>query len=291
MCIQIDLDQTTGMKSLITDGSKEGRVYLDSAETSFHIACLMKDFECKADSPIYGDESFDGYEMTNRFANANRDLTLYKPLTMMRNVITFSGENDNYTVDMSLVPFLKYSIALDTDKMAYFTRAFSEQYTAMEPVLSKLDGNSYLDMKLYNTYGRANNYFIGPQDGVDNLWDSEILLDNVYVQINLRLSVYDRSMYTQTVEAVVNEIKTYFNALDAADNTDIHVSDLIHTIVENQPNVRYVRFIGFNDYDANKQSIFVKYDDISELKEDQLRPYVPELLRVDSDSISIVEET
>jgi len=104
------------------------------------------------------------------------------------------------------------------------------------------------------------------------------------------MAVYDRSIYTQTVEAVINEIKVFFESLDSGSRVDVHVSDLIHIIINNQPNVRYIRFVGFNDYDANKQSIFVKYNDISDLREDQLQPHVPEMIRVDTNSIEIIEE-
>lgn len=290
MMLEIDIDNTPGIRSLITTGPKTGKIFIDSSETSFHFACMMKDVAGKFTTTLFGNESFRGYMMANRFANAHRDLTLYKPMTMMRSVITFAGENNNYKVRASLIPFLKHDIPLDDEKMAYFIRAFGEQYEAMEPVLSKMDGNSTIDFKLFNTYGRSSNYYIGPKDGEDILWNSDILLDNVYVKIKFIMAVYDRSMYTQTVEAVVNEIKTFFDSLNSGERTDVHISDLIHVIIENQPNVRYIRFVGFNDYDANKQSIFVKYSNISDLKKDQLQPHVPEMIRVDADSIEIIEE-
>lgn len=290
MMLEIDLENTPGMKSLISSGARKGKVFLDSDEASFHFACMMKDFAGKLTTNLFGNNDFKGYVMANRFANAHRDLTLYKPMTMMRSVITFAGENNDYDIRASLIPFLKYDVPLDDSKMSYFIRAFDEQYAAMEPVLNKLQGNSYLDFKLFNTYGRSSNYYIGPKDGDDILWNSDILLDNVYVKIKFRIAVNDRSMYTQTVDSVVNEIKMFFESLNNGDRVDVHVSDLIHVIMENQPNVHYIRFLGFNNYDANKQSIFVKYTDISELKEDQLQPHVPEMIRVDKNSIEIMEE-
>ena len=69
------------------------------------------------------------------------------------------------------------------------------------------------------------------------------------------------------------------------------MSELIHNIISDIPNVRYLRFLGFNEYDANKQSIFVKYKDISELRMNDLMIYVPEIIRADADSIEISEET
>lgn len=289
MMLEVDLERTPGMRSLISTGDKVGKVFMDSSETSFHFVCMMKDFSGKSTTNLFGNESFKGYVMTNRFANSHRDLTLYKPMSMMRSVITFSGENNNYNIKASLIPFLKYNIALDDTKMSYFITAFAEQYKAMEPAVSKLEGNSSLDLKLFNTYGRSNNYYIGPKDGEDNLWNSDILLDNVYVKIKFRLSVYDRSLYTQTVETVINKIKLFFESLDNKTRVDVHVSDLVHIVIDEIPNVRYIRFIGFNDYDANKQSIFIK-SDISDLSTNELQVYVPEMIRVDSESIEIIEE-
>ena len=288
MMLQIDMDRSSGMRSLVADGPHANKVYINAQETSFHFAVMMKDGG--PNSP-YNDDRYEGYVITNKFRNANRDLTLYKPMGMMRSSIKFEGTNNDYTVTMSLVPFLRYDIPLDDEKMEYFTKAFDEQYHRMEPVLSKLDGNSFLDIKLYNTYGKSSNYYIGPEDGVPALKDSTILLDNVYVNVNLIISVYDRSLYSQTVQEITNEIISCFDALSDGDNTDLYVSDIIHDIIENHPNVRYLRFVGFNDYDANKQSIFVKYTDISELDTATLMIHVPEMIRADSDSIYITEET
>lgn len=290
MNLEIDLTKTAGMTSLITSGSKKGKVYLDSAETSFHFAAMMKDFSNVATSNLFDSTDFQGYIMANRFANDYRSLNLYKAMSMMRSVITFAGENNNYKIRTSLIPFLRYDIPLDSDKMSYFITAFADQYAAMEPVLTQLDGNSSIDFKLFNTYGRSNNYYIGPAENSDILWDSNILLDDVYVKVRFRMSVYDRSLYAQTVTAVISLITAFFVSLNSGQTTDVHVSDLIYTIKENQPNVHYIRFLGFNDYDANKQSIFTKYDDVSELVGTDLQVHVPEMIRVDASSIEIIEE-
>ena len=103
------------------------------------------------------------------------------------------------------------------------------------------------------------------------------------------MAVHDRSSYVQTREAVINEIISYFDNVTNSETPNIHVSDLIHIIKENHPNVNYIRFKSFNEYDANKQSIFVKHD-TTELDKHQLGCYVPEMLRVDRSTIEILEE-
>lgn len=288
--IKIDRNKTTGIESLIETGVRSNEVYIDANETSFHFICLMKDFGNSFVSTLFDDNSFSGYLVANRFANTHRNLSLFKPLNMMKSFIKFDGRNGNYTITASMMPFMKYDIPLDNEKMLYFITAFGEQYKAMEPALKSLRGNGSIDFKLFNTYGRSKNYFIGPKDNDDILWNSDILLDNVYVKIRFKMAVNDRSMWYQTCESVKIDIITYFKTLDSGEITDLHASDLIHLIVDNHPNVRYIRFLGYNSYDANKDSIFVKYTNIDDLNEEQLVPYVPEMIRVDTDSIEITEE-
>ena len=288
--IEIDLDNTPGMKSLIATGNKANKVFIDAAETSFHFMCLMKDNSTKLTTTLFDNPTFDGYVVANRFANTHRDLTLFKPLTMMRSFISFEGENNDYKVTASLIPFLRYDIPLDDEKMLYFITAFGEQYEAMEPAVKLISGNGSIDFKLFNTYGKSSNYYIGPKENEDVLWNSDILLDNVYTRIRFKMAVFDRSLWYQTCEAVKTDIISYFRSLDSGEISDIHASDLIHLIIENHPNVKYIRFLGFNNYDANKDSIFIKYTKSSSLNEDQLRVHVPEMIRVDNDSIEITEE-
>ena len=291
LMLEIDLDNTPNMTSLIHHGPREGKVFIDSAETSFHFLVMFRDPANLSTTPLFNNPTdWLEYTIVNRFSNQHRDLILYQPLNMMRSIITFAGTPGEFKVRAELIPFLKYDVPLNEERMAYFIRTFNEQYRHIEPVLKRLDNNAFLDLKFFNTYGRSNNYYIGPPDGSDVLWDSEELLDNVHVITRWKMAVWDRSAYSQTVDSVIDDIKLFFEGLDTGELRDIHISDLIHKIKENHPNVKYIRFLGFNNYDSNKQSIFLKYDDIKELTLNQLRPYVPELIRVDRDSIIITEE-
>ena len=135
----------------------------------------------------------------------------------------------------------------------------------------------------------SSNYYIGPKDDDPVLKNSDLILDSVYIKIKLRLAVKDRSIYTQTAESVINLIKTYFDKFNTENMTEIHATDLINFVCSNQANVKYIRFIGFNEYDANKQSIFIK-DNTDDMQLNKLQMHVPEMLRVDDNSIDIVEE-
>lgn len=292
MTIKILKDET-GIHALSTG---ESEVFIDATNTSFDFIALMK--ENTTGSSLFDNidgTNFSGYVVTNRFRNRYRELDLYKPMSMMRSNLIFTTEEGNnqgeiIRIEASLIPFIKYDIITDSERMMYFIRAFTEQYAAMEPVLSRLDGNSFIDMKLFNSYGKSNNYYIGPLEAGGELRTSNKLLDNVRVAVKLTMSVYDRTIYSQTELDVKSRIITIFDNLNT-NNTDIHASAIIHDIIENVPNVRYVRFDGFNDNPVHMSSIFIKVTDESALSEDQLATRVPELIRVDEDSIIITEET
>jgi DNA-binding protein Fis len=191
---------------------------------------------------------------------------------------------DDYTLRATLMPFVKYDIPLDDTKMTYFIQAFTQQYAAVEPVIfERLDNNCHLDFKLFNTYGRARNHYIGDPD-------SKELLDSVHIRIQFRLSVKDRSVYTQTAESVTQEIKQYFETLNTNKPQNIYISNLIKLIESKHPNVDHLKFLGINDYDANQQYIRIKYEYIDDLSEEQLFPLVPEMVLVDYNDIILTEE-
>ena len=294
MMLEIDLERTPTMQSLITEGINEGKVLINAKDSRFGFITLYKDNANPSTTNLFNNESYNGYTTTNRFINNYRDLVLYEPMQLMRNTIEFTGENNDYHIKLDSVPVIKYDIALDEEKMAHFIQCFNDQYDAMRSVISKLDGS--LDFKLYNTYGRSTNYYIGPKQYTDeegntyfgaNFKDSDLLLDNVYVTIKIAISVYDRTLYNQTTEEVINQIIQCFNELDDND-PDLHVYKIFNKIKDNIPNIKNFRFIGFNDYDANQQSIFIKYK--YNENEETLMNYVPEKIRVDSSTINITEE-
>ena len=290
MSLEVDQANTPGIHSLINYGPDINKVIIDSTDTQFHFVTLFDDDSITPAYIPFDNQTYNGYSVTNKFTNDYRNLTLYKPIGMMRSAVEFYGDSNEFEVECSMIPFLKYDIPYNKERMDYFIRALGDQYTAMEPIMNRLDGNSSLDIKLFNTYGRSSNFYIGPQENTNSLYDSALMLDNIYVNIKFKLAVNDRSIYTQTVRDVKNEINKFFEEITNGNIKEIHISNLIRNIEDNIPNVRYIRFLGFNEYDANKQSIFQKHKSVDELNQIQLMNYVPELIRVDDDSIEISEE-
>lgn len=287
--VEIDLEKTKNITSLISSGDKAGKVFIDIEEPRFHFVTMMKDPTIDG-LGLFNNSSFDNYTMTNRFINDFRNLQLYKSMSMMRCNVVYDKKSSDL-IRIALVPFLKYNIPLDDNRMTKFIQLFNNQYKAMEPIVNKIEGNAFLDFKFFNSYGRSYTYYVGPDKHKENLRDSDIILNDLYVRIKLKMAVYDRSIFTQTADEVKKEIISFFDKLNSGDSTDVHVSNIIKTIESNHPNVKYLRFLSFNKYDSYTQSIFVKFLDMDSYNiKNIIQDYVPELIIVDNNSIIIEEE-
>jgi hypothetical protein len=183
------------------------------------------------------------------------------------------------------MPFVSYRLAYDDAQMSKFIQQFNEQYAAVEPVVfERLDNNCHLDLKLFNTYGKSNNYYIGDGQGTSEL------LDDVNISITFQISVKDRMAWGATEEAVRSEIREYFNSLNSKSQPNIYISNLIRLIETNNPNVDHLKFTGINSYDSNRQYILVKYEDISDLSKSEMEIVVPEIIQCHPEDINLLEE-
>ena len=78
-------------------------------------------------------------------------------------------------------------------------------------------------------------------------------------------------------------------AISENGTNQIHISNLMREIEHNYSYVDHIRFKGFNDYSTYYQSIKLKHTDIDDLGKEERRKYVPELLVIDLDDITINE--
>lgn len=267
-------------------------IMLDAEESRFKFVAMMKVDRYVEDvmhlipaEPLYGDERLRGWQEANIFGSDSNELTLFKPMTMMRSTVLFAGKAGSYRIRADLVPFVGYTLARDDTQLLKFIRQFNEQYAAVEPVIfERLDNNCHLDLKLFNTYGRSNNYFIG------DVTDNHHLLDSVQVKISFQMSVRDRMAWSTTAEEVITEIRDFFSSLDSDSQPNIYISNLIRLIEVNHPNVDHLKFLGINGYDATEQYIRVRYEDVSDLDENEMKIVVPEIIQCLPEDIQLIEE-
>lgn len=237
----------------------------------------------------YADSTFDTYIWTNEYSTISKPLTFIKSLNHIRTNLyfedyTIEDKEGNYVHDpmdvrMESVPFIKWSMGFSEKSMAAFMNAFTEQYENINNIISsRLRNETSIDVKLYNTYGRSVNYFIGDESEPLNTVNLRVAFDMWFVVGTDTLSV---------IPEIKQFIKTKIESIADNGTNQVHISNLIREIERTFTYVDHIRFRGFNNYSSYYQSIKLKQVDIDEMTKEERRKYVPELLVIDLDDITI----
>lgn len=236
---------------------------------------------------LFSDPTFRGWNITDGFSNDSESFNILEQWTQMRSAVVFNGNmTDGYRADIGLVPLFRYDLCKDKDKVSYVIRAMVEQYRVMsELVKDRLEENTGIDFKLYNTCGRGVFYKIGVTNPDSPNWTR---LDHVSLRIKFMLGVREELLYEDTALDVKEHIKAYIENLNIDEATIFNVSNLQTSIETNITNVRYLIFLGINDYDTMYQRI--KLDDPYKVDMSmyEFQIYVPEFLTIKLENIDII---
>ena len=241
-------------------------------------------------SDVPDEESIVNWLCTNEYATITDPLTFIQPLNQVRSNLYFEDylqqdEDGNFIYDimdvrMESVPFIRWSTALDEDKFNYFINTFVNQYENIDTtVKTYLRNETAIDMKLYNTYGRSDNYFI--------VGDEEEPLNVLNLRIKFDMWFVSGTNVLERVPAVKRFIKEKIESINEYGLNQLHISNLMREIEMNFPEVHHIRFRGINNYDTNYQSIKLIYTDLDDMGREERRKYVPELLVCEFDDIII----
>ena len=212
----------------------------------------------------------------------------------------FSTVNIDGGLLVELVPFVEYSL-MTSNRFESFVSSFTNVHKSIEPVImTRLEGNNYLDCKLIATYGRPHSYIADINYGLEpkRYWP------DLNIQIEFDVMLYNKIMATNTIADLRSIIKSYFNRITTVHtpvdmismDNNIYISHIIQQM-EEHTNVAYLKFKGFytnqkgqltsNYMDANVQSIMMAHQSIDEFTTAELEDYTPEMFILEDDNIQI----
>jgi hypothetical protein len=233
---------------------------------------------------------YDTYIWTNEYSSASDPFTFVKPLNNCRANLYFedyakidpedgSFIHDIMDVRMESIPFVRWNLAYDEENLTYFMNAFSAQYEAIKNIIfERLRNETVIDVKLYNTYGRSKNYYIGDTTEILNRLNLKIAMDVWFVSGTDVLAA---------VPEVQRFIKSEIETLNDSGTNRLHVSNLLRKLELAYAYIDHIRFISINGYDSSYQSIILQYQDLDDMTKEERRAYIPEMLVVDMDDIII----
>lgn len=241
------------------------------------------------------DSSLLGYKVTNEYHTDTHPVTFMKPLDNIRSALIFKDytqhhkledntdafDYDVFDCDVYSINFIRASEYFNTETFIKFLNKFTDVYEHLDLVMEqRLRNATDIDCKLYNTYGRSKNFYIG---------DEEELMDTVNLRIRLDVWFVHGTDTQMAVPEVKRYIKQEVETVNARGTNTLYVSNLMRKIENKFAYVDHIRFRGINDFDSKYQAVKNKVVDIDDLTVEDRRFYVPELLTIDLENIIITE--
>lgn len=244
------------------------------------------------------DKSLEGYIWTNEYTTVSEPMIFMKPLDSVRTYLTFedyteaskgidsnTGEeitvfsHDIMDVEMYSISFIRWSLGLDKENLAYFMNSFYAQYNFLVDIINtRLRNVTNIDVKFYNTYGRSKNFIIGE--------DNEVL-DTVNLSLAFDVWFINGTDMITAKPEVKRFIKSQVESINSDGINNLFISNLMRKIELNFAYVDHIRFQSINKYGTDYQAVKNYVSDLTELTVEERRFYVPEMLVCDIDDITI----
>lgn len=184
-------------------------------------------------------------------------------------------------VNLNTVSFIRANLCKRYDYLTYFMNSFSAQYDFLVDIIkTRLRNETNMDIKFYNTYGRSNRSIIG-ENGEH--------LDTVNVCMEFDMWFVTGTDMDSSLPQVKEFIKVNVELLNNLGLNNVYISNLMRKIENTFSFVDHIRFKSINKYDSYYQTIKADFLDLNDLTVIERRDYVPELIVVDVDDITINE--
>lgn len=239
------------------------------------------------DDDVHGSNKFgdyfddiSDYRLVNVYSCRENPLTFVNAMNMMRCTAKFTqDENEEIITNISLLPVMRASLVQDTDSFADLITRISNNYNYLEASRPYLRGLTTLDVKLYNTYGKSLNYYIG---------DDYELIDKVNMEISFQVTPLADVDDITLKSDLTKYIKSFIENINSDGNNSLYISNLIRAIENNFPTIHHLKFLGINDYSTDYQTITSRVTDMSTLSKEDRMVYVPEVLVVNDDCVHLL---
>ena len=220
------------------------------------------------------------YTLTNSYTLGTQKINLAQPLNMLKSNSKYRKkiDEDHHYVDIKGVPLVRAYDLADYDRFMYMLEMLDTQYQYMSEILDKKTNNYSVDMKFFNSYGRSVNFGVD-----DDLTD----LDVVNCKIHFKLATYLVPNMEELIRDMKDFIKEYFENINNGSLDAIYISNLIQSLENEFSEIKYLKFVRFNNYGTSVQNIENKCLDLNSLTKEQRLEYVPEFLNIELDDILI----
>jgi hypothetical protein len=254
---------------------------------------LIPSMDCRADILVFFKLNSDNvshdipidevadFTLTNKYSTEDTLIDWILPLNIVHSNYRFiddGGVPNQYRIGLRHMPLVRASTMKDPkSSLDILHRMDNHIYYAMKAV-DKITNNYSVDLKFYNTYGRAKNAY---------LIHGKQLLNRVNMSIEFDVKPNVGTPINELIRDLRLHIKKFMEDINTSVFNSFHVSNLIQSIENTFPDVDYVIFKNFNGYGPYDQSIIPKDSTVDTMSKDQKLEFVPEFMNIELDQIKL----
>lgn len=218
------------------------------------------------------------FTLTNLYEMDESKATLIQPIDIISSTMSYEESGDNYLVNLELVPVFSARTFQENDYFELMENMVS-QYNYMALAKKKLTNNFSINLKFYNTYGRAKNFYAG---------EDETLLDTVNCKIAYRVKFIPGANVEESITDLKIFIKDYIESINSDSVNALYISNLTTAMEQKFSDILYMKFVGINKFSSDVQSLTdFTNESLDVLSTTDRILYVPEYLTIKLDDISI----
>lgn len=258
-----------------SDGTPNTNVAMTIQNLDFEIHAMYKNDDINFPNKYTNYPWVAGYTMCNTYSTTDDSpISLYEPITFIRSVIDYypitgDSQEGDYGITIDEVPLLSYDWAQDPDNFVQFVSKIRSIYGILQQAYYNLENNFAIDLKFYNTYGKARFYKVG-------LATANTSLNNVSVSFRFGVRLNVVASTDSFIDKFRNYIKEYIENMDdvTSEGQDTYILNMVSDIKANMSEIAYIVYYGFNVYDHEAQKIVGP--DLDSYQED----FIPEFINI-----------
>ena len=252
--------------------------YLLDEKSKLHIYFLVKDdkYEPVLPKPLNLMKDLEGYTVACKFESIN-NFSLFKIMNDLVNpVLTYKPtynvyDNENLIptegaitqggINIGGIPVVGEHYFNNYDVYKEFFTIFEDYYEILKSNFDKLENNTSVEIKFYNTYGFSKHW---------TSYSTDIKLD-----LEIKIS----ENYTTDLDLKIK--KTIINFVESINKSSTKVfaiSNLIKLLEKTFQDIQYIELNSVDGLDVQK--IYKEYPEISNMTKKQLINYIPEYLNI-----------
>ncbi len=233
--------------------------------------------------PEYAD-----YTLTNTYRTGTHRVNFITPMDIIRARVKFnpraltpdSGDKKPFSMLFQSIPVAGAKELQNETAFYDFASLLYLQYDYLKGIMDKKTNNYGVDLKFFNTFGRSKHFTVGEGDTTQ-------ILDKVNLNLFIKVFPTIGVIEDDLIRDLKIFIKEYIEKINENYNNSFYASNMIQEIENNFPEVKYMKWMHVNNYDASVQAIENIAVDSELLTKQEKQNYVPEFLTMRTVDIRI----